>query len=93
MNLTVGIEKSKLDEILNENKALKKEIEQLKSSINSFQKKFNKIRRKFTLDDVKEIIRLYETGDYSQYDIAKKYNVSQTAIYKILKEHKNNGAY
>lgn len=39
---------------------------------------------KLTENDVKEIRSLYSSGNYSQNDLAKKYNISQTTVWRVI---------
>lgn len=44
-----------------------------------------KIRRKLSDDQIQEIISLYTSGNYSQTQLSKQYNVSLTQIHRIVK--------
>ena len=46
---------------------------------------------KFTYEDKKEIIRLYDEGHYGCTTIAKKYNVRVTTISRIVRRYKLHG--
>ncbi|NRD81038.1 helix-turn-helix domain-containing protein [Bacillus sp. BRMEA1] len=48
-----------------------------------------KYRRKLTNKQRVNIIKRYEKGDISLSDLAKKYNVSKTTIWKIVKKSEN----
>ena len=42
-------------------------------------------KRKFTFEEAQKIRLEYETGTYTQAQLASKYNVSQSIINKILR--------
>ena len=46
---------------------------------------------KFTYEDKKEIIRLYDEEHYGYTTIAKKYNVKETTILRIVRRYKLHG--
>jgi len=51
---------------------------------------------RLTLKDVSNVIRLYETGGYSQKELAHRFNVNQTHISKLVRgmrwQHINSGS-
>jgi DNA-binding XRE family transcriptional regulator len=46
----------------------------------------NSSQAKITLNDAREIRRLYATGGYKQKELAKMYGIAQSAISKIINE-------
>ena len=58
-------------------------------SINIYERKDRRgggyAKRKFTFEEAQKIRLEYETGTYTQAQLASKYNVSQSIINKILR--------
>ena len=58
-------------------------------SVNVFERKDRRgggyAKRKFTYEEAQQIRLDYDTGTYTQEQIAVKYNVSQSLINKILR--------